>query len=174
MRLERKITRMREFDYTQSGAYAITICVSRRRGAFGRMENGMVRLHPFGKIAERHWKNIPSHYSNIFLDEFIFMPNHMHGIVWIEGEAPPSLKREIELRRFGEAQSGSLSSIIGSYKSGVTKEIGELRGSKTAVWQPCFHDHIIRNDVDLFFQRQYIQQNPSQWAEDEFYTQSHR
>lgn len=166
---QRKIARLREYDYRQNGAYAITICVFQRRCAFGRIHNGEVHLNAFGCIAHDRWLAIPQHHPQVTIDEFIIMPNHIHGILWIQNEAPVSSEEESELRRFGKPNSGSLSAIIGSYKSGVSRRIGELRGQRTTVWQASFHDHVIRNDGDLFHQRDYIQNNPSKWLEDEFY-----
>lgn len=95
------------------------------------------------------------------------MPNHLHGILFIQNDAPPSTDEEREMRRFGKPLSGSLSSIIGNYKSGVTRRIGEMRGCKTKVWQRKFYEHVIRNDRDLQLQRDYIRNNPSKWADDE-------
>ncbi len=166
---ERKIARMRAYDYRQNGAYAVTICTHKRRLAFGHVENGEVRLHPFGHVAQEHWLAIPSHYPNVSLDGFIVMPNHLHGILFLENEAVASLAEELELRRFGKPLSGSLSTIIGNYKSGVSREIGRLRGSKTEVWQKRFWDHIIRNDHDLLQHRQYICNNPLRWDDDKLH-----
>ena len=81
------------------------------------------------------------------------MPNHLHVILWICNEAPPTPEQEARLRQFGKPQPGSLGTIIGSFKSAVTKAIGEKRACKTRVWQPKFFDHIIRDDRDLEMQR---------------------
>ncbi|BCM89404.1 hypothetical protein IAD21_01250 [Abditibacteriota bacterium] len=166
---ERKIARLREFDYRQSGVYAVTICVRERRPAFGKIENGIMRLHPFGRIAQEDWLAIPSHYSHVTLDEFVVMPNHIHGILFIENEAPPSPEEEIELRRFGKSRSRSLSVIIGNFKSGVSRRIGEARECQTRVWQERFWDHIIRDELDLQNQREYIFNNPANWERDELH-----
>jgi putative transposase len=166
MSWERKVTRLREYDYRQNGAYAVTICTYQRRCAFGRIENGVMRLYPFGLIAQERWLAIPFHRPNVQLDEFVIMPNHVHGILFIEDEAPPTLEAELTLRQFAKPQSSSLSTIIGSYKSGVTKLIAQQRGSHTRVWQERFYDHVIRHDLDLTRQREYIQSNPAKWADD--------
>lgn len=172
MGLKRKITRLREYDYRQSGAYAITICTHERRMAFGRIENGDMRLHPFGLIAQERWLAIPDHHMGVQLDEFIIMPNHIHGILFIEAEAPPTPEAETSLRQFGKPLSSSLSTIIGSYKSGVTKRVSEARGHRTRVWQERFYEHVIRHDRDLECQREYIDGNPSGWANDELNPQA--
>jgi putative transposase len=169
MRHERKISRLREFDYRQNGAYAITVCVHERRLAFGRVENGEMKFNRFGRIADEDWRAIPIHYSGVILDEWIVMPNHLHGILFLHNEVPPSVDEERELRQFGKPMSGSLSSIIGNYKSGVTRRIGGMRACKTVVWQRGFYEHIIRNERDLQLQREYIRNNPSKWADDELH-----
>jgi putative transposase len=167
---ERKIIRLREYDYRQSGAYAITLCVHERRMAFGVVVDGAVRLNPYGRLALGCWMAIPDHFSQVILDEVVVMPNHLHGILFIEGEAPPTSEEAIHLRQFGKPQGGSLGTVIGAYKSAVTKRIGEQRGARTRVWQERFFDHVIRNDDDLVYQRRYIQNNPSRWTDDEFYS----
>jgi len=164
---ERKIARMRSYDYHQSGAYAVTICVHKHRFAFGRIKNGEMCLHPFGRVAHDDWLAIPIHYPNVILDEFVVMPNHLHGIIFLKNEIPATVEEETELRRFGKPVSGSISAIIGNYKSGVSRKIGRLRGCKTEVWQTRFWDHIIRDEDDLLHQREYIHENPLRWDDDE-------
>ncbi len=168
MRRERKIIRLREYDYRQNGVYAVTICVHERRLAFGRIENGVMRLNPFGVIVRECWLAIPQHFPPVELDEFELMPNHFHGILFIDGEAPPMPEEEDRLRQFGQPQPGSLGTMVGSFKSTVSREIGRRRGCKTKVWQRGFYDHIIRNDRDLTHQRQYIRDNIAKWADDEY------
>lgn len=165
----RKIPRLREYDYRQSGVYVVTICVHERRSAFGKIENGIMRLHLFGRIAQERWFAIPQHHRGVTLDEFVVMPNHIHGILFIENEAPPTVDEEANLRHFGKPQSGSLSAIIGSFKSGVSKRIGEARQCPTRVWQERFWEHIIRDEHDLQNQRAYILNNPANWEEDELH-----
>ena len=166
---ERKIARLREYNYRQSGTYTITICAHERRLVFGKIQNGIMRLHPFGRIAQEDWLAIPSHYSNMTLDEFIIMPNHIHGILIIENEAPPTQEEKLELRRFGRPQSGSLGTIIGSFKSGVCRRICEVRQCPMRVWQERFWDHIIRDERVLQNQREYIFNNPLNWETDELH-----
>ena len=166
---ERKLARLREYNYQQSGIYAVTICVHERRLAFGKMKDDSVRLHPFGRIAQEGWLAIPSHYSHVILDEFIVMPNHIHGILFIENEAPPTQEEEAKFRQFGTAHSASLSSIVGNFKSGVSRRIGVVRGCPTRVWQERFWDHIIRDERELQNQREYIINNPVNWNADELH-----
>ncbi|RYX84163.1 transposase [bacterium] len=147
----------------------MTICTHERRPAFGKIENGQMRLHPFGKVAHARWQAIPKHHQGVTLDSFVVMPNHIHGILSLENEAPPTQEQENELRLFGSPQSGSISTIIGSFKSSVTRKIGEARHCPTKVWQERFWDHIIRDEHDLQRQREYIFNNPANWDTDELH-----
>lgn len=79
----RKSIRLKGYDYSSAGAYFITICVKKRKCLFGDICTGEMILNDFGKIIAYHWKNIPSHFHNAKLDEFVVMPNHFHGILWL-------------------------------------------------------------------------------------------
>ncbi|PKO04834.1 MAG: hypothetical protein CVU41_15215 [Chloroflexi bacterium HGW-Chloroflexi-3] len=79
--------RLPGYDYSQPGAYFLTINSHKKEHLFGRVVDGVVQLSPVGEIAQEQWQNIPTHFSNVLLDEFVIMPNHMHGILVItEGE----------------------------------------------------------------------------------------
>lgn len=109
-------------------------------------------LNEEGEIAEEHWKDNPAHYQNIALDEFIVMPNHLHGIVIIkDGQA--------------EGLRYSLSRIVGSYKNVVAKDIHN-KANLGFGWQPSFYDHVIREDESLDKIRDYIKNNPLKWELD--------
>jgi REP element-mobilizing transposase RayT len=100
------------------------------------------------------------------------MPNHFHGIIIIESRDKARLVPTDEYRKFGKPIAGSLSTIIGSFKSGVTKRINELKGNSGSIWQSNYYEHIIRNEKDLFFTRSYIELNPLKWELDEYYNQA--
>ncbi len=126
-------------------------------------------LSDYGKIVEEEWLKTKEIRKNIDLDYCVVMPNHFHGIIIIEGRDKARLVPTDE-RKFGKPISGSLSTIIGSFKSAVTKRVNELRkGSAKSVWQSNYYEHIIRNEKDLFFTRRYIQLNPLKWELDEYY-----
>ena len=164
MSRQRKNIRLPAYDYRSNGAYAVTICVANRRHAFGRVENGVVRLHSYGIIARDELLATGEKRENVTLDEFTIMPNHVHLILWIWHEAPPSPFVE---RQFGSPEVGSLSTIIGAYKSAVTRAVGRVRGNTTEVWQERFRDHVIRDGRDLENQRRYIVNNPANWHDDD-------
>lgn len=79
----RRSIRLKNYDYSQPGGYFITICTYKRRCLFGKIVNGKMILNKFGKIAQQCWLEIPKHFPNVELDEFIVMPNHIHGIILI-------------------------------------------------------------------------------------------
>jgi putative methionine-R-sulfoxide reductase with GAF domain/REP element-mobilizing transposase RayT len=121
-----------------------------------------MHLSPIGKIVSEYWKQIPDHHTDVTLDEFVVMPNHVHGIITIVGArhaSPNSVKPGPKPR--------SLGSIIGSFKSAVTKKVDEIRNSSGAsLWQRNYYEHIIRNERELNLIRQYIISNPLQWELD--------
>ena len=123
-------------------------------------------LSPIGKIAQEYWVEIPEHFKHIELDEFVVMPNHIHGIIIINDNRRDTACR-VPTNQFGKPVPGSLPTIIRSYKSAVTKQINERRkrpGKK--LWQRNFYEHIIRNDKELPQIRKYIIDNPMKWQLD--------
>ncbi len=83
---KRKSIRLKEFDYSQPGAYFVTICTRDREHIFGEIVDGEMRLNANGQIVEECWETLPSHYPNMELDAFIVMPNHVHGIIVIHDD----------------------------------------------------------------------------------------
>jgi putative transposase len=158
---ERRSIRLRDFDYSQIGAYFVTICTYKKANWFGEIEDGEVRLNKFGLIINAEWLKTTEIRTGINIDSFIVMPNHLHGIIVIAEQsgatrrvAPTSLR------------SGSLGSIIGQFKSKATKTI-RRNGLGDFRWQRNYYEHIIRNDSDMNGVRQYIASNASNWDTDE-------
>ncbi len=103
---------------------------------------------------------------NVYLGEFVIMPNHFHAILRVAGRG--TARRAPALERFGKPVPGSLPTIIRSFKSAASKRVNELRGSPgTAVWQRNYYEHIIREPEEWSRIRAYIAGNPARWAEDE-------
>ena len=146
-------TRLDYWDYGGSGPYFVTICTNGRYPFFGKIENGVMRLTPLGRIARQCWSQIPDHFPNVRLDESVIMPEHVHGIITINGSSDP-----ITHNRFGP-QSRNLGSIVRGYKIGVTKW-ARTNGHPFFMWQPRFHDHIIHDERGLDAVREYIRNNP--------------
>jgi len=166
----RRSIRLRDYDYAQAGAYFITVCTNDRQGLFGEIIDGITQLSDFGAAAQETWLAIPEHVPHVDLDSFVVMPNHVHGIVII----PVGAQHAAPLQRTNAVPPGSLAAVIRSFKSAATKGINELRATPGApVWQRNYHEHVIRNDRDLDRIRQYITENPAQWAEDGFNPAKH-
>ena len=179
----RQSTRLKEFDYAQAGAYFITIVTHKRECFFGEVIGDRIVLSTYGKIAFTEWFKSSGIRQEIQLhdDEFVIMPNHVHGIVWFISENKiPNLenKPSLGVRAHGRAplqanhnalrrQPRSLSSFISGYKASVTKKINKLRDTPgSAVWMRNYHDRIIRNDGELRALREYIRDNPLRWELD--------
>jgi len=178
-------TRLPGYDYSQPGYYFVTICTKYKFCYFGEIVDEKMVLNNIGKIAVKYWLEIPKHFLQVTLDEFVIMPNHVHGIVEINencrDEALPRLyinatEPNINIHQSYTGQHpqmsqispkpNSLSTIIGSYKSICTKTINQLHGNNYFAWQSRFYDHIIKNDQALFNIRQYIINNPQIWNRD--------
>ena len=116
---ERKLNRLKDYDYSQNSYYFVMICTKNREAWFGKIESGKMILNKFGEITKNFWVEIPKHFKNVALDEFIVMPNHVHGIVIIVGNA--------YMRYLQNRTKMLLSRIIQQYKSSVTREINSLQ-----------------------------------------------
>jgi REP element-mobilizing transposase RayT len=165
----RSSTRLRGFDYGQSAAYFITLCVDGRPAILGQLHHGEVLLSPAGEIVREEWTNTPLVRPGIHLDEWVIMPDHFQALVFIDEDrhrppggvgahrsAPgPSIRFQRPARTIG--------SFIAQFKSRTTTRINIIRGTPSArVWQRGCHDRIIRNEVELDNVRSYIRKNPKQ------------
>ncbi|MEK7633697.1 MAG: transposase [Patescibacteria group bacterium] len=153
---DRKPNRLKNFNYSSSGWYFVTICVNKRECVFGKIQNKKMVLNPYGKIIKKRYLDLINHYSNCLLDEFVIMPNHVHGIIIIKNV-------ENGLKPFSTKYS--LSEIIRGFKTFSSRSIHEL-GLNSFRWQKSFYDHIVRNEYSLNRIRQYIRDNPKNWDED--------
>lgn len=151
---QRKSPRLQDYDYSQSGAYFVTICTYNKNCYFGGITDTTMQLSNIGQIANERWAMLSEFYQSVQLDDYVVMPNHLHGILF--------------LLETGE-KSPELGNIIGGYKSGVSRTVRQETHLKSSLWQSRFHDHIIRNEVDLNRIREYIQTNPARWKSDTFY-----
>ena len=178
----RQSIRLRDYDYSQNGAYFVTICCQNKACLFGEIVNGEIRLNDAGKMVEKWWWELANKFPAIELDEFIIMPNHFHGIVVIVGAdlrvcPDPPRQNTDELEKQGEhvgspLQQPTLGEIVQWFKTMTTNEY--IRGVKEKNWEPFYkrlwqrnyYEHIIRNAESLNSTRLYIQTNPAQWDAD--------
>ena len=146
----RKHLRLAGFDYSLPGAYFVTICTHRRRCVLGKIANSTVRLNALGRLADGCWTAIPNHFPEVQLDEFVVMPNHIHGILWLREQRAESYPR----------QGPPLPTIIGSFKAAAARQAG------VTLWQRNYFEHVIRSEKTLNRIRQYIADNPQNWSTD--------
>lgn len=174
---QRRSIRLKDYDYTQEGAYFITICTNQKERVFGAIINGEMSLSGCGDVASKRWQSIPAHFPHIGLDEFTIMPNHVHGIIIINKPvgAPVPVKATTsndKAERFGTPTTGSIPTIIRSYKSAVTKELNQGEQSRRkSVWQRGYYEHVIRNEDSMEKIREYIHYNPMKWCDDKYYVE---
>ncbi len=165
----RRSIRLKEYDYSRAGAYFITICTYNKECILGKVTNSKVQLNEYGIIVDNEWTKTAEIRSNIIIDKYIVMPNHLHGIIIIldNGSSRNTGHRVPTFEQFGRPTSNSIPTIIRSFKAVTKKRINETRKSYgKAVWQPRFYEHIIRNRDELDKIRQYIIDNPLQWELD--------
>ncbi len=156
--------RLRGWDYSSPGYYFITICTQNREYLFGDIINGEMVLSGCGEIAHQIWQEIPDHFDNIRLDNFVVMPDHIHGIIIIDRDAINSVSINNGGGITGEynpMMHQNISRIIRWYKGRTTFESRKIKSE--FAWQGRFHDHIIRDQNALNSIRKYILQNPKNW-----------
>jgi putative transposase len=146
--------RLRGWDYRWPGAYAVTICVKERVCCLGEVVEADVALSPFGVIVAEEWLAIPRIHSRVALDEWIIMPDHLHGILMLQGEPRPISQESWT--------AGSLGAVVGQFKQRTTKRI-RARRRPEFTWQDRFFDQILRDDDALERYRVYIRENPLRW-----------
>lgn len=170
--------RLKNWDYAQCAAYYITICTAKREPFFGKIENQEMIPSPIGRIVEQEWVKTPEIRPdmNIELGEFVVMPNHFHGIIFIGNNefnkvriGSDAMHRvstdDVYKNEFGP-QSKNLSSILRGFKSAVTVQSRNI--NPEFGWQARFYDHIIKNPTSYDVISQYIIDNPKKWIDDEF------
>jgi putative transposase len=187
LKYRRQSFRLQGYDYRNEGMYFVTICTKDRISYFGKVENGQMILSDMGKVVFDNWLKIPQFSPHIVLDEFVVMPNHIHGILAIVASVASlhcndaTDKDATAKNQFMSAispKSGSISRVLNSYKGACSKEIKAASAVASASlqcndatfsWQSKFHDRIIRNEEELHRIQQYIINNPKNWKKDESY-----
>jgi REP element-mobilizing transposase RayT len=158
--IQRRSIRLSDYDYTFTGMYFLTICTHDKKCLFGDFVDDKIRLNQIGHTVEFIWHEIPNHFPQTKLDAFVIMPDHIHGIVVI-GRGT-TCRAPMTTEQFGQPVSGSIPTIVRSFKSAATKHINKLRQTPGAkLWQRNYWEHIIRNDLELDSIRKYIHNNPA-------------
>jgi len=182
----RRSIRLQGYDYSQAGAYFVTICAHGRECLFGNIENDAMALNEYGCVVRDEWLKTAEARAEIQTGEFVVMPNHFHGIVVIAEPSIGAIReraiRELPLRTPNHSVGAihesplssrqqrrqmTLSKIIGRFKMLTAKRINEIRQSPgVPVWQRNYYEHVIRNEDDYGKIAEYIADNPRRWAED--------
>ena len=169
----RKLTRLRGYDYSQDGYYFITVCVKNRLVVFGKINNGEMVGNKFADVVRECWLDLPNHYPNCVLHAFMVMPNHIHGIIQIDND---KLTVGNGLKPFPESSPNpaprkhGLSEMVRALKSFSSRRINEIAGFRFQ-WQKSFYDHIIRDEESFVKISEYILYNPAKWHDDRFYVE---
>ena len=164
MNRERKGNRLKNYDYSQPGHYFITICVhSELKGhnIFGSIKTRKMELNKKREILNKVWQNLPGHYHNCLLDEYIIMPDHFHGIVEIitdDDNVGNGIKPFPTIKHHG------LPEFIRGYKTFSSRGINAINNGNTFRWQKSYYDHIVLDTDSLNRIRQYIINNPINWG----------
>jgi REP element-mobilizing transposase RayT len=159
----RRSVRLKEYDYSQAGAYFVTIVAHQRACLFGKIMDRGMKLNNIGEIIANTWKWLADQYPYVEPLHGVVMPNHFHGLLMIHDDgrggsrsAPTGTKRK------------PLGRLIGAFKTVSTKQINLLRQTEGAVvWQRNYYEHIVRNEKEMDHIWKYIEANPSMWAEDD-------
>jgi REP element-mobilizing transposase RayT len=152
----RNSTRLVGFDYCQVGWYYLTLCCQGRAHRFGEIKDAQMMLNASGMHAAQCWRHIPDHFPNAQLDTFVIMPDHMHGIIQIVGANNHS--------PFGPSgTSRTIGSMVRGFKCGVSVWFRQ-NGDQSQIWQRNYWERVIRDDLELQRIRQYITDNPKNWA----------
>ena len=175
----RRSIRLRGYDYAQAGAYFITIVAQGRECLLGQVVNDEMQLNDAGRMIWDEWQALAHRFPAVELDQFVVMPNHVHGIVRIVGASlvdahdGMTTTEGATTRRATTRVAPTLGDIVGAFKSITTNEY--IRGVKTLgwqsfpgrLWQRNYYEHIIRDDASLNRIRRYIVDNPAQWPNDD-------
>lgn len=172
----KKSIRLKGYNYAQAGAYFVTICSYQRQNLFGKIVNEKEQHSEIGEVIYKEWHKTPEIRKNVTLGEFVIMPNHVHGILYIDIENVQLAKEDYFLVldrsyiNLFAPPSNSLGAILRGFKSAVTNQVRQLYNDPTyEVWQVNYYEHIIKNENALAYIQNYIINNPVKWGEDRFY-----
>lgn len=161
----RQSIRLKRYDYSGDGLYFVTINTKKQQHLFGTIENGEMKLNEGGKMALSCWLEIPKHYPNVVLHNFVVMPNHVHGILEIIKDNTPHFSfqdlQNQELTPF-RSPAKTLGSIVRGYKIGVVKWF-RSNTDIYDVWHRNYYEIIIRSLPDYERIATYIEDNPKNW-----------
>lgn len=166
---ERKSIRLRGYDYSNPGAYFVTVCTQKRQCLFpfavGAAPCG--RPNPAREIAEEWLEKLTDKYPGVLLEKYVVMPNHIHLLL-----------RFVSWEEAGGHMGPPLQEVLDWYKTMTTNayiravKSGRLPCFQGRIWQRGYYEHVIRNERDYLEIWRYIDQNPARWNEDEYYAET--
>lgn len=149
----RRSIRLQGYDYSQCGAYFVTLCTQQRDLLFGQIVDGTLQTTAYGDVANNTWEWIGQHFSSVELDTWCLMPNHLHGVLVVYDANDTQMQHK------------PLGRLIGAYKTVSTKQINAIRATPgEVVWQRNYYERIIRGETELTKIRRYIADNPEKWV----------
>lgn len=170
MEQNRRSIRLPQYDYSQPGMYFITVLTHAREKTLCTKLFPSQELSSWGKIVDSEWKRLSNRFINIEMDDFIIMPDHLHGLILVKdmGTAATQTITVNDMDRraltrtegYGQPIRGSIPTIIRSFKAAVTNKIRRIEQNTVQVWHTNYYEHIVRNDEDLYRIRKYIVENP--------------
>ncbi len=171
----RKTIRLPNYNYSSPDDYFVTICTKNKQHYFGEIIDNTMYLSKIGLFVRDCWLEIPDHFKYVELDEFAVMPNHIHGIISIIGTTDVGACHGMPLRanceptineyKFGKPQPNSIPMIINQFKGTITR-CCRKNNIHDFQWQRNYFERIIRNEHELNKTREYIINNPYNWAND--------
>ena len=160
----RRSIRLQGYDYSQAGMYFVTLCTRNRECLFGEIVDETMRLNPVGQIVTDSWTWLAQRYEHVELDEWVVMPNHLHGIVVINDHCKGGSRT---------APTTPIGRLIGAYKTVSTKQANTFRQTPgLLLWQRNYWERIVRDEAELLSIQEYICNNPAQWAQDKLHPQT--
>ena len=175
----RRSIRLKNYDYSQPGAYFVTVCTHNRDSLFGHIHENAMIMNEAGVMIDRWWRELPKKYPMVDTDDYMVMPNHFHGIVAIVGAALRGRPDGSDPNIAGDRPGGqphrvapTLGDMIDWFKTMTTNDY--IRGVKQCQWRPFpgklwqrnYYEHVIRNEHDLNAIREYVVNNPASWEKD--------
>ena len=180
----RRSIHLKDYDYSQAGAYFITICTYRRAEMFGEITNDGLHINERGEIVQAMWNTLSHRFPGIELDHFIAMPNHLHGIIVRTQQITPEIENNgdkvvrlsnqaiisnLDIYRKSRYRPQMLHEMVRTFKAVASYHL--RRGGKTPDfrWQREYYEHIIRTPQELDIIRAYILNNPFRWQQDKLH-----
>jgi len=167
----RRSIRFSGYDYSQPGAYYVTVCTHEKRHLFGEIIESEMKLSGCGEVVRRVWEGLTRRYPAVQTDSFVVMPNHIHAIIVVNDVGAIHKLPSGEFKRAVHEPPVRgrmlLPTVIGYFKMQTAKRINEMRDTPGApVWQRNYYEHIVRNEDELGKIRQYIATNRLRWSSD--------